>query len=180
MNPASSAFIRRTYTGSLGSGTPLKIALYKAKSGMKEHVGLLRQQGLPIPAENPSPVMTIQKSGRGNQTSPDWQRITEMSFRRRVNRHDEWQRFRKANKDLIGDLQFPEHLFVTEERFREFLTTGSAPSSVEQIGLNLQGISDERFLRVEKVINRYFHDGWDQYTLTAFFQERLRRFGRYD
>jgi len=36
--------------------------LYKAKWGMKEHVELLDQQGLPVPPENPDPTITIQNA----------------------------------------------------------------------------------------------------------------------
>jgi len=34
--------------------------LYKAKWGMKEHVELLKEQGLTVPSENPSPKIIIQ------------------------------------------------------------------------------------------------------------------------
>jgi predicted RNase H-like HicB family nuclease len=34
--------------------------LFKAKWGMKEHVELLKKQGLPVPAKNPHPKVVIQ------------------------------------------------------------------------------------------------------------------------
>jgi predicted RNase H-like HicB family nuclease len=36
--------------------------LYKAKWGIAEHVGLLKEQGLPVPAPNPHPRITIENA----------------------------------------------------------------------------------------------------------------------
>lgn len=46
--------------GFTGVGHSIEDCLYKAKWGMKEHVELLRQQGLPVPRPNPDPTITIQ------------------------------------------------------------------------------------------------------------------------
>jgi len=46
--------------GFTGVGHSVEDCLFKAKWGMKEHVGLLRERGLPIPARNPNPVIIIQ------------------------------------------------------------------------------------------------------------------------
>jgi len=46
--------------GFSGVGHSIEDCLYKAKWGMKEHVELLRQQGLPVPRPNPDPTITIQ------------------------------------------------------------------------------------------------------------------------
>lgn len=46
--------------GFTGVGHSIEDCLYKAKWGMKEHVELLGQQGLPIPRPNPDPTITIQ------------------------------------------------------------------------------------------------------------------------
>jgi predicted RNase H-like HicB family nuclease len=45
--------------GFSGVGHSVEDCLYKAKWGMKEHVELLAEQGLPVPAPNPAPVVTI-------------------------------------------------------------------------------------------------------------------------
>jgi len=45
--------------GFTGSGHSVEDCLSKARSGMKEHVDLLAEQGLPIPPQNPDPVVTI-------------------------------------------------------------------------------------------------------------------------
>ena len=39
---------------------PPEDCLYKAKWGMKEHVNLLKEQGLPIPPKNQNPKIIIQ------------------------------------------------------------------------------------------------------------------------
>ena len=36
--------------------------IYNAKWGMKEHVDLLREQGLSVPVENPHPKIVIQNA----------------------------------------------------------------------------------------------------------------------
>jgi len=46
--------------GFLGIGHSVEDCLFKAKWGMKEHVGLLKQQTLPVPPENPDPQIVIQ------------------------------------------------------------------------------------------------------------------------
>lgn len=46
--------------GFSGVGHSVEDCLYKAKWGMKEHVEFLKEQGLPIPPQNPDPKITIQ------------------------------------------------------------------------------------------------------------------------
>ncbi len=48
--------------GFTGIGHSVEDCLYKAKWGMKEHVGLLKEKGLPIPSENANPKITIQNT----------------------------------------------------------------------------------------------------------------------
>jgi len=46
--------------GFSGVGHSVEDCIYKAKWGMKEHVGLLKEQGLPVPPVNPDPKIVIQ------------------------------------------------------------------------------------------------------------------------
>jgi len=46
--------------GFSGIGHSVEDCIYKAKWGMIEHVGLLREQGLPVPQKNPNPKIIIQ------------------------------------------------------------------------------------------------------------------------
>ncbi len=48
--------------GFTGVGQSVEDCLYKAKWGMKEHVALLKEHGLAVPAENPDPVITVQNA----------------------------------------------------------------------------------------------------------------------
>jgi predicted RNase H-like HicB family nuclease len=48
--------------GFTGIGHSVEDCLYQAKWGMKEHVELLRTQGLPIPAPDSNPKITIQNT----------------------------------------------------------------------------------------------------------------------
>ena len=46
--------------GFTGIGHSVEDCLYQAKWGMQEHVQLLREQGLPVPPQNPDPTIVIQ------------------------------------------------------------------------------------------------------------------------
>ena len=46
--------------GFSGIGHSVEDCLYKAKWGMKEHVDLLKEKGLPVPPESPEPIIIIQ------------------------------------------------------------------------------------------------------------------------
>jgi predicted RNase H-like HicB family nuclease len=46
--------------GFTGIGHSVEDCLYKAKWGMREHVELLRQRGLPVPETNADPKIVIQ------------------------------------------------------------------------------------------------------------------------
>lgn len=46
--------------GFSGIGHSVEDCIYKAKWGMKEHVGLLKDQSLPVPPKNPDPKIIIQ------------------------------------------------------------------------------------------------------------------------
>jgi predicted RNase H-like HicB family nuclease len=48
--------------GFTGIGQSVEDCLYKAKWGMREHVELLRQRGLPVPETNRDPKIVIQNS----------------------------------------------------------------------------------------------------------------------
>lgn len=48
--------------GFTGIGHSVEDCLYKAKWGMKEHVELLRERGLPVPARNMEPTIVIQNA----------------------------------------------------------------------------------------------------------------------
>lgn len=46
--------------GFSGIGHSVEDCMYKAKWGMKEHIALLEEQGLPIPPINPDPRIIVQ------------------------------------------------------------------------------------------------------------------------
>jgi predicted RNase H-like HicB family nuclease len=48
--------------GFTGIGHSVEDCLYQAKWGIKEHVALLREQGLPVPDPTPDPKITIQNA----------------------------------------------------------------------------------------------------------------------
>jgi len=50
--------------GFTGVGHSVEDCLYKARWGMKEHVELLGDRNLPVPAMNPSPTVTIHNEGQ--------------------------------------------------------------------------------------------------------------------
>ena len=50
--------------GFSGIGHSVEDCLYKAKWGMKEHIDLLKEQGLPVPPKCPDPKIIIQNEKR--------------------------------------------------------------------------------------------------------------------
>lgn len=50
--------------GFTGIGHSIEDCLYKAKHGMKEHMELMKEQGLPIPPPNQNPTVTIQNEAK--------------------------------------------------------------------------------------------------------------------
>jgi predicted RNase H-like HicB family nuclease len=46
--------------GFSGIGHSVEDCIYKARWGMKEHIVLLREQGLPVPPVNPDPRIVVQ------------------------------------------------------------------------------------------------------------------------
>jgi predicted RNase H-like HicB family nuclease len=50
--------------GFSGIGHSIEDFLYKAKWGMKEHIDLLKEHGLPVPPKGPDPKIIIQNEKR--------------------------------------------------------------------------------------------------------------------
>ena len=50
--------------GFTGIGHSVEDCLYKARSGMADHVQTLREQGLAVPANNPNPTIVIQNEAK--------------------------------------------------------------------------------------------------------------------
>jgi predicted RNase H-like HicB family nuclease len=50
--------------GFTGVGHSIEDCLYKARWGMEEHIALLREQGLSVPAPNTDPTVVIQNERR--------------------------------------------------------------------------------------------------------------------
>lgn len=48
--------------GFTGIGHSVEDCLYQAKWGMKEHVALLEEHSLPVPAPNPDPTITVRNA----------------------------------------------------------------------------------------------------------------------
>ena len=59
-DPEFFGFYSLDLEGFTGIGHSIEDCLYKAKWGMKEHVNLLKEQGLPIPPKNQNPKIIIQ------------------------------------------------------------------------------------------------------------------------
>ena len=61
-DPEYFGFYSPDLEGFTGIGHSVEGCLYNAKWGLREHVELLKQQGLPVPAKNLDPRITIQNS----------------------------------------------------------------------------------------------------------------------
>jgi predicted RNase H-like HicB family nuclease len=64
-DPTFFGFYSEELFGFTGVGRSVDDCLDKALSGMNEHVELLREQGLPVPAANDSPTVLVR-----NEASP--------------------------------------------------------------------------------------------------------------
>ena len=69
-DPEFFGFYSSDLEGFTGVGHSVEDCLYKARWGMKEHVALLRQQGLPVPRQNPNPTVVIQNERRNRKKTP--------------------------------------------------------------------------------------------------------------
>lgn len=56
--------------GFTGIGNSIEDCLYKARWGMEEHVNLLRERGLPVPAPAVDPKVVIQNAGPLKPVAP--------------------------------------------------------------------------------------------------------------
>ena len=59
-DPVFFGFYSPDLEGFSGIGHSIEDCIYKARSGMEEHVALLREQNLPVPEPSPSPTVVIQ------------------------------------------------------------------------------------------------------------------------
>jgi predicted RNase H-like HicB family nuclease len=50
--------------GFTGIGHSIEDCLYRARSGMADHVQMLRDQGLAVPAQNSNPTIVIQNESK--------------------------------------------------------------------------------------------------------------------
>jgi len=65
-DPNFFTFFSPELEGFTGVGNSIEDCLYKAKWGMQEHVGLLKEQGLSVPRGSPNPRITIQNEQNTN------------------------------------------------------------------------------------------------------------------
>jgi predicted RNase H-like HicB family nuclease len=59
-DPTFFGFYSPDLKGFTGVGHSVEDCLYQARWGMKEHVALLHEHGLPVPRKNGAPKVTIQ------------------------------------------------------------------------------------------------------------------------
>ena len=58
-DPTFFGFYSPDLGGFTGCGHSIEDCLYHARWGMEEHVGLLREQDLPVPAASPNPTVKL-------------------------------------------------------------------------------------------------------------------------
>jgi predicted RNase H-like HicB family nuclease len=63
-DPTFFGFYSPDLEGFTGVGHSIEDCLYKAKWGMEEHVALLQERALPVPAINPNPTILIHNEQR--------------------------------------------------------------------------------------------------------------------
>lgn len=63
-DPTFFGFYSPDLDGFTGVGHSVEDCLYQARWGMREHVELLREQQLPVPAESSDPIITVRNQPR--------------------------------------------------------------------------------------------------------------------
>ncbi len=63
-DPTFFTFYSPDLEGFTGVGHSIEDCLYQAKWGMKEHIALLKERGLPVPKANPKPTIIIRDAKR--------------------------------------------------------------------------------------------------------------------
>jgi predicted RNase H-like HicB family nuclease len=58
-DPTFFAFYSPDLEGFTGAGHSIEDSLYQARWGMEEHLQLLKDRKMPIPKQNPNPVITV-------------------------------------------------------------------------------------------------------------------------
>lgn len=66
-DPTFFGFYSPDLEGFTGVGHSIEDCLYQARWGMEEHLSLLKEKGLPIPAKNQNPTVVIQDEKRAKQ-----------------------------------------------------------------------------------------------------------------
>jgi predicted RNase H-like HicB family nuclease len=68
-DPSFFGFYSPDLEGFTGVGHSIEDCLYKARFGMEEHLALMKEQGMPVPPQNPSPTVTIQNEATLEKTA---------------------------------------------------------------------------------------------------------------
>lgn len=63
-DPGFFSFYSPDLEGFTGVGHSIEDCIYKAKCGMEEHIGVLKEENLAVPEPNPVPTITIQNEMR--------------------------------------------------------------------------------------------------------------------
>jgi len=61
-DPTFFSFYSPDLEGFTGVGSSVEDCLYKARWGMEEHIGVLKERGITIPKRNPNPTVTIKNT----------------------------------------------------------------------------------------------------------------------
>ncbi len=63
-DPTFFGFYSPELVGFTGVGHSVEDCLYQARWGMREHVEILREQGLPVPDVSADPIVTVRNESR--------------------------------------------------------------------------------------------------------------------
>jgi predicted RNase H-like HicB family nuclease len=76
-------FFSPELAGFTGIGHSVEDCLYKARSGMKDHVALLLERKLPVPPRNQNPTVTIRNEQRRRATTTGGRKRSSRAVSRR-------------------------------------------------------------------------------------------------
>lgn len=78
-----------------------------------------------------------------------------MPYQKRHNKHKIWKQYCEKHNELIEALNLPKWIFIKEDNFRDFATTGQI-SDDENVVFDFELLSKEDFWKLWSFANSYF------------------------
>jgi hypothetical protein len=95
-----------------------------------------------------------------------------MKYRKKFSKIEIWENYCKCNPNVTKELELPTWIFIKEDNFRNFATTGKMSSSEEK-SYNFSKLTDNQFWELFMFTTSYFD--MDTILFTKLEKNRLSR-----